>query len=345
MTDQAQPHHETVGQIGERELIRRIRPWLTSVPDPTIPVPPGDDCAEIQIPAGHLVSTTDLLVENVHFLRTAATPWRALGRKSAGANLSDLAAAGAQPHALLIGLSLPPDLLVSHVEQIYQGLHETATAAQAKIIGGDTTRGDHLVISVTALGYKHPAWATCLRSDARPGDTLYLTGPLGASRAAVQLLLNESLKIKIHSTISDALLQRHYTPPLRTHVGMALSKTGQRTALIDISDSLYNEATLLAEASAVQMEIDLDQIPIHPSAHEFCRHLNIDPFQFALFSGEEYELMISSPQPFQNLQKLLHAAGADCTLTPIGHVHPGSGIILKRHGQPENISNETFDHF
>lgn len=344
MTDKA-PHPETVGQIGERELIRRIRPWLASTPSPTLPVPSGDDCAETQIPAGHLVSTTDLLVENVHFLRTSATPWRALGRKAAGANLSDLAAAGAQPHALLIGLSLPPDIPVSHVEQIYQGLHETTTAAHTKIIGGDTTRGNHLVISITALGWKDPAWATCLRSDARPGDTLYLTGPLGASRAAVQFLLNENLKTQIPTTISDALLQRHYTPPLRTDVGLALSKTAQRTALIDISDSLYNEATLLAQASGVQVEINLDQLPIHPSAQKFCHLLGIDPLQFTLFSGEEYELLISSPETFQNLQAILHSAGTDCTLTAIGHVHAGSGVILKLHGQLENISNETFDHF
>lgn len=345
MTDKATSHTKTIAQIGERELIRRLRPWLVTTPDSAVPVSSGDDCAETQIPAGHLVSTTDLLVENVHFLRNSATPWRALGQKAAGANLSDLAAAGAQPHALLIGLSLPPDFLVSHVEQIYQGIHEAATAARAIITGGDTTRGDQLVISITALGWKDPAWATCLRSDARPGDTLYLTGPLGASRAAVQLLLNDNLKTKTPPVIMDTLLHRHYTPPLRTDVGLALSKTGQRTSLIDISDSLYNEASLLAEASGVQIEIHLDQIPIHPAAQEFCQLHKIRSPQFALFSGEEYELLISSPQTIENLQATLNSAGANCTLTAIGHVHTGSEVVLKRHGRVEKISNETFDHF
>lgn len=329
----------------ERQLIRQILPWALVGATSSGIYGVGDDCAALPMDDEICLLTKDILVEGTHFLNLPSTDWRLLGEKAARCNLSDLAAAGAQPVALLVGLVLPQDFAMDNVEKLYCGLASACKEVNANIVGGDTTRGAQVAISVTAVGKRPRTWASCLRSDARPGDFLYLTGPLGGSRAGLDLLLNPKTRALFSEEDAFELRDRHFIPPSRVAAAMALASRGERLAMLDISDSLYNEACLLAEASAVHVELWLDKVPIHPRAAHYCQVCRLDPYQFALFSGEEYELLIASPTPRLELLEHFRQRGVAADLIEMGSVKTGSGCTVLQQGKPVEISDETFAHF
>lgn len=340
----------TIADLGERALIELISKssCVGQQPDGAFGI--GDDCASLaaapgEAPSGETIMTTDLLIENTHFLRNDETDWYLVGYKAAAANISDLAAAGSKPRALLIAIGLPPDFPVDALTSLYRGLQECAKATGTRILGGDTTRAAALTISVTAIGWKAVTWSTCRRSDARLGDKIYVTGPLGASRAAVELLLSRELPNEITEPSAAALRRRHFVPPSRVDAGLCLAQSGQRTAIIDISDSLYNDARLVAEASKVQITLNLDAIPVDSQTIQFCQATKRNPPQFALFSGEEYELLFTSALSIEKLNEQFHTAGVKCALSSVGTVNPGSGVRLLQGGNPVDPSDETFVHF
>src|SRR5690606_14960362 len=169
--------------------------------------------------------------------------------------------------------------------------------------------------------------------------------PLGGSRAGLELLLCPQLRSELPESIVAALIRRHFAPPSRVGVGLCLAQCGQRTALIDISDGLFNDASLITDASGVQITINLDAIPIDFHTHQFCWSIDREPAQFALFSGEEYELLFTSRLPIEKLNDQFRAAGVKCSLNPVGTVNPGSGIVLLQGGNPVDPADETFVHF
>ncbi|HVS85477.1 MAG TPA: thiamine-phosphate kinase [Gaiellaceae bacterium] len=202
-----------------------------------------------------LVVTQDALVEGVHF-RFDLLSWRDLGFRAAAVNLSDLAASGAEPLALIVSLGLPPATHVDDVVALYEGLNQ----AGVPVRGGDTTRADAVFLSVTALGRSERVPG---RAGARPGDLVVVTGPLGASGAAFR----------------EGRLVR---PPLRLEEGRRLAAAA--TAMLDISDGLGRDAGHLAARSGVRLEIDLDRVPLAAGA-------SVDDLAF----GEDYELLATTP--------------------------------------------------
>jgi thiamine-monophosphate kinase len=223
-----------------------------------------DDCAVL---AGGVVVTQDALVEGVHF-RFGWTSWRDLGYKAAAVNLSDLAAAGAQPEALLVSLALPAETDSANVFELYEGMRETGVAVR----GGDTTRGDRVYLSVTALGRSERVPG---RAGARPGDVLVVTGPLGGSAAGLRAL---ELGLEGH----DVLLRVHRRPPLRLDEGRRLAAVAH--AVIDLSDGIGQDAGHIAERSGCRLEIDVDRLPLAAGIEA----VGDEPF-WAL--GEDYELL------------------------------------------------------
>ncbi len=194
----------------------------------------ADDAARLR---GDLIATQDALVENVHF-RLDWLTWRELGWRAAAVNLSDLAASGAEPEALLVTLAAPPQTREADVIDLYEGIAETGVP----VVGGDTTSAAIVVISVTALGHSPRVPG---RAGARPGDLLVVTGPLGAAGAAFRR-------------------QAYVRPPLRVEEGRRLAATAH--ALIDISDGLAVDAAHLAKRSGVRVVIDLDYVPLAAGA-------------------------------------------------------------------------------
>jgi thiamine-monophosphate kinase len=209
------------------------------------------DAAQI----GGLVVTQDALVEGVHF-RFDLLSWAELGFRAAAANLSDLAASGAEPLALIVTLALPGGTDVADVVQLYQGLAE----AGVPVRGGDTTRADSVMVSVTALGRSERVPG---RAGARRGDLIVLTGPLGAAGAAFR----------------DGRLSR---PPVRLEEGRRLAAVA--TAMLDVSDGLAVDAAHIASRSGCRVAIELERVPLAAGA-------TIDDLGF----GEDYELLAATP--------------------------------------------------
>jgi thiamine-monophosphate kinase len=204
-----------------------------------------------------LVVTQDALVEGVHF----GLDWisfRDLGFRAAAVNLSDLAASGAEPAGLVVTLGAPTDTRVEDLVQLYEGIGETGVP----VLGGDTTRAEALVLSVTALGRSERVPG---RAGARPGDLLAVTGPLGGAGAAFRG-------------------QRYLRPPIRLEEGRRLAKTAH--AMIDISDGIAQDAGHIAARSGVRCVIDLDRVPLAPGA-------TLDDLGF----GEDFELLAAVPDP------------------------------------------------
>ncbi|HVV57867.1 MAG TPA: thiamine-phosphate kinase [Gaiellaceae bacterium] len=210
--------------------------------------------------AGDLVVTQDALVEGVHF-RLDWLAWRDLGWRAAAVNLSDLAASGATPEALVVTFAAPAETRVEDVVELYEGLAEPGVP----IVGGDTTAAPLVVLSVTALG-RSPRVPG--RDGARPGDLLVVSGPLGAAGAAFRAA-------------------GYVRPPLRLDEGRALGAHAH--ALLDVSDGLAVDAGHLARRSGVRCVVELDRVPLAPGA-------TIDDLAF----GEDYELLaaVSEPGPF-----------------------------------------------
>ena len=204
-----------------------------------------------------LVVTQDALVEGVHF-RFDLLSWRDLGFRAAAVNVSDLAASGAEPLALIVSLGLPGDAAVEDVVELYEGLNEVGVPVR----GGDTTRADRVLLSVTALGRSARVPG---RAGARPGDLLVVTGPLGGAGAAFR----------------DGRLVR---PPLRVAEGRRLAAVA--TAMLDVSDGLAPDAGHIAARSGCRLAIELERVPLADDA-------TVDDLSF----GEDYELLAATPDP------------------------------------------------
>jgi thiamine-monophosphate kinase len=223
--------------------------------------------AEGAVLAGGVVVTQDALVEGVHF-RREWTSWRDLGWKAAAVNLSDLAALGAEPEALLVSLALPVETEAPAVVELYEGLAEPGVP----VTGGDTTRSDQLVLAVTAVGRSERVPG---RAGALPGDLLVVTGPLGAAAAGLHAL-REGL------AGFDELVARHRRPPLRLEEGRRLGRVAH--ALIDLSDGIGGDAARIAERSGCRIVLEPERIPRAPGI-EAVADL---PFWTM---GEDYELL------------------------------------------------------
>ena len=260
----------------------------------------ADDGAEL---GGGLVVTQDVLVEDVHF-RLAWTSWRDLGFKAAAVNLSDLAALGAEPTALLVSLAAAPETRAADVEALYEGLNEPAVP----IVGGDTTRADRLTIVVTALGRSDRVPG---RSGARPGDVVVVTGPLGAAAAGLHALRHGLAGHEEH-------VERHRRPPLRLAEGRRLAATAH--ALMDLSDGIATDAARLAARSGVRLTIDVERLPLADDLPE------PDGVPFWT-QGEDYELLaaLAPDDPLAD------------ALARVGRVELGEGVELRREGVPLDV--------
>jgi thiamine-monophosphate kinase len=233
----------TVGDVGELGLLAELeqRGLAQGI---------ENDAAVVE----GLVVTQDALVEGVHF-RFDLLGWRELGARAAAVNISDLAASGARPTGLFVSLGLPPETELDDVLELYAGLNERG----GRVLGGDTTRADMVVLSVTALGLSERVPG---RAGANPGDDIVVTGPLGAAGAAFR-----------HGSLPPV--------PDRVEEGMALSKIA--SAMLDISDGLARDAAHIAKRSGVRLLIELERVPLADGAE-------LDDIGF----GEDYELLATT---------------------------------------------------
>jgi len=273
---------------GEFELIKRITG--KAVNDKNVIKGIGDDCAVIYNGNKYLLVTTDMMVENDHFNLKWQTPQQ-VGMKLMEANVSDIVSMGGKPTYAFISMSLTKETSVELIEGIYEGLHISAKIHKVIILGGDTTHGTEHVFNLTLLGEVDKSLVK-YRSCAREGDIICVTGKLGGSTAGLKLLLNNK----------DGYLLDHLEPKSRlASEGEIISRYAN--SMIDVSDGLGSEVRHICEESNVGARIDYDKIPLSDETIKSAEIVGENPEDFALYGGEDFELVFTIPQNKINFLK------------------------------------------
>jgi thiamine-monophosphate kinase len=303
-------------------------------------VGPGDDAAVLPAPAGPLLFTADQLVEDVHF-RRRTTSARDLGYKCVAVNASDVAAMGGRPLAFTLCLAAPGDVPVEWVTDLYAGLEEGARSLGCALVGGDTSSGPAVVLSVALLGVA-PDPGPVLRSGARPGDDLYVSGNPGESALGLRLLEAGG---DLGGESRQALVRRHRRPEPRLALAAALGDAGLASALIDVSDGLLQDLGHVLRASGVGVELWAECLPVSPPLAEVCGALGLDPLHLVLAGGEDYELLFTVP-PDRRGAVFRAARETSTPVRRIGRAIGEPGLSLTRRGAPVPLPREAgFDHF
>lgn len=287
-----------IKNIGEEKLINLIKN-IARLRDKNIVANIGDDCAVVNNVAEKnkfLLLTTDSLVENVHF-NLKYTSAFALGYKAGAVNISDIIAMGGVPKYLLISLGIPSALSVNFVSQLYKGLKKISNKYKVKIIGGDTVKSSKIFLSVFTLGCVEKN-KTFYRNNAQAGDLIYCTNYLGNSSAGLYLLQNN--KIKVNEEIKKYFTKKHLYPEPKAKEMHILKKYLNLNSLMDLSDGLYTDLPKFCAESKVGAKIFLNNLPVSKNLKLLCQKLKKNILKFALFGGEDYELLFTVPVQEKN---------------------------------------------
>lgn len=315
--------------LGEFDVIARY--FSRSSPRSDVLLGVGDDAALLTPPAGQaLVAATDTLVEGRHFL--PGTPASAIGHQALAVNLSDLAAMGAEPAWALLSLSMPRSD-ERWLADFADGLYALAERHGVALVGGDTVSGP-LVVTIEVLGFVPPG-AALLRSGARAGDRIIVSGAPGVAAAGLEEL--QSGRATFDS--SDARVRRFLRAEPRLALGRALR--GFATAAMDVSDGLLGDLGKLARSSGVGACIDLESLPVAP---ELAAYPPAERERLVLHGGDDYELLFTLPADHFGHLANLAAAGA-CSLQCIGSIVPGEGVECRREGARVDVAGKGYDHF
>ncbi|SEN39684.1 thiamine-phosphate kinase [Lihuaxuella thermophila] len=306
-----------------------------------IEVDVGDDAAVVLPSSGRsLVMTCDTMVETVHFLRETMMG-QDIGWKLMASNLSDIAAMGAVPTFALLSVAVPPGWPMSEIEEIYRGLYECADRYHVTLMGGDTVRTPGpLLLTLTLLGEGMPGKAL-RRSAAQPGDLIFVTGTLGNSAAGLSLLLHQpAMKSRF-----PALIQAHCRPVPQLEIGKWLAECGLHPACDDVSDGLAQEAWEIAEASRVRLVIEQEKLPLSDECVQFAREMNKNPYDWAWYGGEDYQLIGTiHPKGWEGLKRI--AAELKVPVTVIGKVEAGEACVeAELQGKRIPLPRKGYNHF
>ncbi|MBA8823211.1 thiamine-monophosphate kinase [Saccharopolyspora lacisalsi] len=274
---------QTVSQLGEFGLIRRVTSGRGQSPGTLLG--PGDDAAVLSASDGRVVATTDVLVQNVHFRLDWSTPHQ-VGRKAVAVNLSDIAAMGAVPTGLLVGLACSAEESTTVVDGLAAGMWEEARGVGIDLAGGDMVTSTTLTVSVTALG-ELEGREPVTRSGARPGDVVAVAGRLGWAAAGLAVLARG-----FRSPLAVVGAQRVPEPPYEAG---PLAAAAGATSMIDISDGLLADLGHVAEASQVSIDVRGDQVEIPQRLIEVASALGANPQHWVLTGGEDQALAATFP--------------------------------------------------
>lgn len=322
-------------ELGERKIIQIIQSHLDLMPK--MPVPFGDDVSACDIGNGNLaVLKTDMLVSKTD-VPPGMTLWQA-ARKAVVMNISDFAAKGVKPKAMLVSLGLPKGMGEKDVEELAEGLNAGAREYGAYVIGGDTGEASDLVISLSLFGTAAKG-EVILRSGARPGDFLAVTGFFGKTSAGLKILLHN---LDVPKKLRKVLVESVLLPRARLREGLALGRVGVVSAAIDSSDGLAWSLYEVARASNVGFRVD--KLPIAREAERFAQDNNIDPVKLALYGGEEYEIILTvKPSLWSVAEKAVRRVRG--RLLQIGTVTAKKTVLLETNGKKRIIRPRGYEHF
>ena len=331
----------TLGQIGEAGFLDQVR-RLAGPPGPDVVVGIGDDAAALRLPEGELlVATCDVLVEGRHF-RGPDHPPRAIGRRLAAVNLSDIAAMGATPRWGLASFVLPPALSAEAGAELFAGLAEGLRADGAVVVGGNLSAGETLSLELTLLG-SVASDQMVRRSGAQPGDRVLVTGTLGGS-AAGRLAIEAGFDPTMPALAE--LLAAFRQPRSRVAAGRAIAASRLVHAMIDVSDGLLADLGHLCRAGGVGVRLRAGAVPLAETTREVAGRLGQAPLHLALTGGEDYELLLAAPRAaIGALVQSLEPLGMP--VTSIGEVVAGevSCTLVHEDGTEQPVPFAGWDHF
>jgi thiamine-monophosphate kinase len=329
-----------LSELGEFALIERIVARLPEYRN-DVWVGVGDDVAVLALDGDTCqLATCDIQVEGVHFQRKYTTSHQ-LGRKVAAINLSDIAAKGGTPEHFLISLALPGELDVRWVDGLYDGLREEASQYGADVVGGNVARiQGPVVVDVFLLGRVRRE-ELLLRSGARQGDRVLVTGSLGEAAAGLALLGQEG------AVVAEELLQAYLTPTPRVREGRAIAKRGVATSMIDLSDGLSSDIGHICEQSGVGARLWADLLPISDATRDVAELVGQPAVRWALEGGEDYELCLTVPlgQEEDLVAAVKEETGTE--LTCVGEIvgrEAGRRIVLPDRSEGP-LRSRGWDHF
>ena len=336
-----------IGEFGLIELLntmiveQRCGPYNEPGFGFQLTVDTGDDTAAWQTGEGTELFTTDTVVEGVHFTRTT-TPWNDLGWKSLASNISDIAAMGGHASYALITLGLPPETEVEDVRDLYRGMLEISNKYGVALVGGDLVRSPVVFITVGLTGVHHGQ--PMLRSGAKAGDQIAVTGCLGGSGGGLRLLMEgeqlENLPVGVPDEAADYLRRCHRRPEPAVAQGRILIEAGVAAAM-DVSDGLVDDLSKLCLASGLSARLDIDRLPVHPLLKQAfpCDYLDL-----ALNGGEDYVLLFTaSPALMSQVIPLLPAGASIVGEMLVGA--PGEVRVVDARGVEHAPGRSGWDHF
>ena len=315
--------------LGEKALIARLRRQIKSGSRGKILTGIGDDCAVLRLAPGHeMLVTTDFSLEGVHFRRDWHPP-ESIGHRCLARGLSDIAAMGGEPVAVFLSLALPRDVAQSWIDRFTRGLLALARKYGTTLAGGDTAESPAGILADIVVVGSVPKGKAILRSGARPGDRIYVSGKLGGSAAAVQQMLAKK-------KLNPRDWPRHFYPAPRIELGKLLRERGLATAMIDTSDGLSTDLAHICEESRVGAEIDAAMIP-RATKPGTDRSVGLE---LALHGGEDYELLFTAPQG-----KRVPAEIAGTPITQIGRIIQKRGIFIQDAKGVHRLQVLGWEHF
>ena len=319
-------------RLGEREIIRFLTAWFST--KYSLPLGFNDDVASLSLSRDKwAILKSDMLVGSTDI--PPGMSLRQAARKSIVGTVSDFAAKGVRPKALLVSLGLKKKFAnISVINQLGRGFSDAAREYGCKIVGGDTSQAEDLVIDIIGFGLANPN-LLIRRNGSKPGDVVVVTGEFGKTAAGLRILVSR----KDHRVRWNSLTRSVLHPVARLETGVILAKSGAVTSSIDSSDGLAWSLYELARSSRVNVRIE--KIPIARDAMKFARERKLDAAKLALYGGEEYEIVATvRPDKYRNLRKMVPS------LRRIGMIEPGNGQVSALTGEHwSTIEPVGWDHF
>jgi thiamine-monophosphate kinase len=318
----------------EKALIAEIR-RLAKTGNKAIRTGIGDDCAILQLTSkgkpAHTLITTDFSIEGIHFRRDWHSP-ESVGHRCLARGLSDIAAMGGEPVAAFLSLALPKDIGESWVKHFMQGLLKLAKHHGVTLAGGDTAQSPNGILADIMVVGKAPIGNAVLRSKAKPGDIIYISGQLGGSPATVA-----ALQKRPKGKLNPRNYPRHFFPEPRVELGRILREKNLASAMIDTSDGLSTDLAHICEESGVGAEVQAGLIP-RATVGKPAREVDLE---LALHGGEDYELLFTA-----SANKRISPRIAGVPITKIGRITPGKKILLiNEDGKSHKFNPQGWEHF
>lgn len=329
-----------LSHIGELALLEYIRNrFISRSKDVVTGI--GDDAAVLKLGRKHLLVTTDMMVESVHFDLCFTTPYQ-LGFKIVSVNVSDIYAMGGTPAYLLLNMAMRKNTDMSFIDSFFDGIQDALRLYAAKLIGGDISAAQReMCLCATCIGYGE---RVVNRSGAKVGDTIYITGTPGDSACGLALLKKMKKSspphpplvkggstggVKLSRKFIEPLINRHLMPVARNPKNFV----GYATSMIDVSDGLLIDLSRLCDESKMGARIFLGRIPLSSQLRKAATEIGIDPFQLALSGGEDYDLLFTASK-----NKRIHAFA-------IGEITQSERVIVDLSGEEKPFSAGGYQHF